>query len=162
MSNMAANKRKCDDIYKNLNNLTQEKSEVIDSKIQAIGEALIKFTYLAVFEPSEKGCRVYFTDLPGCVSYGENFEEALGKAAEALYLHISGLDKDGNDIPAPSENPEVDPATSTGYIIVPVTITFDWDSDFTKLTPAERESLDKARKEIENGEIVDHTEIDWS
>ena len=37
-----------------------------------------------------------------------------------------------------------------------------WDSDFTKLTPLERDALIKADKEISNGEIVDHSEIDWS
>ncbi|MDH7606137.1 MAG: hypothetical protein QHH13_14655, partial [Melioribacter sp.] len=37
-----------------------------------------------------------------------------------------------------------------------------WDSDFTKLTPFERERLNRADKEIKNGEIVDHVEIDWS
>ena len=37
-----------------------------------------------------------------------------------------------------------------------------WDSDFTKLTPLERDALTKADKEISNGEIVDHSEIDWS
>jgi hypothetical protein len=37
-----------------------------------------------------------------------------------------------------------------------------WDSDFTKLTPFERERLMKADKEIMNGEIVGHDEIDWN
>ena len=37
-----------------------------------------------------------------------------------------------------------------------------WDSDFTKMTPFERERLAKADKEVDNGETVDHSEIDWS
>jgi hypothetical protein len=37
-----------------------------------------------------------------------------------------------------------------------------WDSDFTKLTPFERERLMKADKEVVNGEIMDHSEIDWN
>ena len=37
-----------------------------------------------------------------------------------------------------------------------------WDGDFTKLTPFERESLNKADKEILNGETMDHSEIDWN
>jgi hypothetical protein len=36
-----------------------------------------------------------------------------------------------------------------------------WDSDFTKLTPFEREQLTKADREILNGETVDHNDIDW-
>ncbi len=37
-----------------------------------------------------------------------------------------------------------------------------WDSDFTKLTPAERERLANANKEIANGETVGYSEIDWN
>jgi len=37
-----------------------------------------------------------------------------------------------------------------------------WDSDFTKLTPSERERLIKAEKEIANKEIVNHLEIEWN
>lgn len=37
-----------------------------------------------------------------------------------------------------------------------------WDSDFTKMTPFERERLAKADKEVDNCETVDHSEIDWS
>lgn len=37
-----------------------------------------------------------------------------------------------------------------------------WDSDFTKLTPFERERLIKADNDILNGEIVNHSEIDWN
>ena len=37
-----------------------------------------------------------------------------------------------------------------------------WDSDFTKLTPAERQRLELAEQEIEAGETVSHDEIDWN
>lgn len=37
-----------------------------------------------------------------------------------------------------------------------------WDSDFTKLTPFEKERLFKAEEEILNGETMNHAEIDWS
>lgn len=36
-----------------------------------------------------------------------------------------------------------------------------WDSDFTKLTTAEREQLNKAENEILNGDVIDHDDIDW-
>lgn len=122
----------------------------------------IKFTYSAVFEPTESGYSVYFPDLPGCVSFGEDFEEAQKQAAEALGLHIFGMEEDGDEIPAPSISPQVDPETAAGYIIKPVTAALEWDKDFIKLTPAERESLDKANKEIENGDTVSHSDIDWN
>ena len=37
-----------------------------------------------------------------------------------------------------------------------------WDSDFTKLTPIERERLARAEKEIADGDTVDHSDIDWN
>lgn len=36
-----------------------------------------------------------------------------------------------------------------------------WDPDFTKLTPAEKAELEKAQKEIENGDTVSHECINW-
>ena len=55
-----------------------------------------KLTYLAVLEPSDDGgFGVYFPDLPGCISYGSDLEEAIANAKEALELHIYGMEKDG-------------------------------------------------------------------
>ncbi|KJS18363.1 MAG: hypothetical protein VR69_00585 [Peptococcaceae bacterium BRH_c4b] len=81
-----------------------------------------KLTYLAVFEPTETGYSVYFPDLPGCVSYGEDYEEAQKQAAEALGLHVYGMEKDGDEIPIPSKVPQVDPKTASGYLVSPVTV----------------------------------------
>lgn len=36
-----------------------------------------------------------------------------------------------------------------------------WDSDFTKLTPSEREALEKADMELTNNEILQHEDI-WN
>lgn len=81
-----------------------------------------KLIYLAVFEPTEKGYSVYFPDLPGCVSYGEDFEKAQKQATEALELHIYGMEKDGDEIPVPSKTPQVDPETASGYLVSPVIV----------------------------------------
>lgn len=81
-----------------------------------------KLTYLAVLEPAETGYSVYFPDLPGCVSYGEDVVSAQKQAAEALGLHIYGMEKDGDKIPAPSKTPQIDPETADGYLVSPVTV----------------------------------------
>jgi predicted RNase H-like HicB family nuclease len=81
-----------------------------------------KLTYLAVFEPAETGYSVYFPDVPGCVSYGEDLEEAQKQAAEALGLHIYGMEKDGDEIPLPSKKIQADPETAEGYLVSPVTV----------------------------------------
>jgi len=81
-----------------------------------------KLTYFAVFEPSPEGYGVYFPDLPGCVSLGRDFEQAQRNAAEALGLHIYGMEKDGDEIPAPSRNPQIDADTAEGCIVAPVSV----------------------------------------
>lgn len=81
-----------------------------------------KLSYPAVFEPSGNGYSVYFPDLPGCISYGESFEEAQEEAKDALGLHIYGMEKDGEEIPKPSVHPVADPDTAPGYIMSIVTV----------------------------------------
>lgn len=80
-----------------------------------------KLTYFAVYEPSTDGAfGVYFPDLQGCISMGDNFLHAQAMAKEALGLHLWGMEKDGNVIPDPTQPPyEGAPA---GSIIAPVTV----------------------------------------
>lgn len=40
-------------------------------------------------------------------------------------------------------------------------IVLAWDPDFTKVTPAERQQLDDAEKEFQNGEYFTSEQIDW-
>lgn len=40
-------------------------------------------------------------DLPGCFSAGLSVEEALTEAAEAIKLHLHGMEEDGEPIPNP-------------------------------------------------------------
>jgi predicted RNase H-like HicB family nuclease len=44
---------------------------------------------------------VSFPDVPGCVSAGDTFEEAIGNAAEALAGHLALMRADGDEIPTP-------------------------------------------------------------
>ena len=82
-----------------------------------------KVTYLAVLEPTENhGYSVFFPDLPGCCSAGDTLEEAEANASEALGLHLYGMEKDGEEIPVPSETPEIDPETEPGFLVCPVTV----------------------------------------
>lgn len=81
-----------------------------------------KATYFAVFEPSSDGYAVYFPDLPGCVSFGATFAEAQAEAGDALGLHLYGMEQDGEAIPVPSQTPQVDEETASGYLVAPVTV----------------------------------------
>lgn len=78
-------------------------------------------TYLAVFEPSTDGTySIYFTDLPGCVSVGDNLEDALRMASEAASLHVYSLECDNEEIPTPSMS--LSKEDTEGNVIMPVTI----------------------------------------
>ena len=44
---------------------------------------------------------VSFPDVPGCISAGDTFEEAVALAAEALAGHFAAMRADGDTIPTP-------------------------------------------------------------
>ena len=61
--------------------------------------------YPATLTPHEDASGPYgvtFEDLPGCVSQGENLEDALRMAQEALTLHLGSMLEDGDVLPPPS------------------------------------------------------------
>ena len=58
-----------------------------------------KITYFAVFEKTKTGFSVYFPDVPGCISTGNDFDHAMRMAEEALGLHLYGIGKDGEALP---------------------------------------------------------------
>ena len=48
------------------------------------------------------GVGVYFPDLDGCTSFGENEQVAYSNAKQALSLHMYGMEQDNDEIPEPS------------------------------------------------------------
>jgi predicted RNase H-like HicB family nuclease len=58
--------------------------------------------YIALFEQGENGgYSVVFPDIPGVVTSGDNFDETLRMAHEALAFHAAGLQADGDQVPPP-------------------------------------------------------------
>jgi|ERR1041384_227119 predicted RNase H-like HicB family nuclease len=59
--------------------------------------------YVAIVEESgpDKAVGIWFPDLPGCFSAGDNVEEALRNAAEAVTLYAEELAKEGRRLPDP-------------------------------------------------------------
>lgn len=56
--------------------------------------------YPAVFEEtSNGGYSVFFPDVVGCISAGENLEESIMMAKEALSLHLSEMINDNEETP---------------------------------------------------------------
>lgn len=70
--------------------------------------------YTAFFEPAEGGGYVvYVPSLPGCVTQGETFEEAVKMAKDAIKGYLAVLRKDHDPIPVEQE------LTITAPIFVP-------------------------------------------
>lgn len=55
---------------------------------------------------------VWFPDLPGCTSGGDDIDQALRNAREALELYAESFEMDGNSLPRPRTLTELrsDPA----------------------------------------------------
>jgi predicted RNase H-like HicB family nuclease len=59
--------------------------------------------YVAIVEDAgpEKAVGVWFPDLPGCFSAGDDIDEALHNAQEALALYAESQAREGRELPAP-------------------------------------------------------------
>ncbi|WLA87039.1 MULTISPECIES: type II toxin-antitoxin system HicB family antitoxin [Bradyrhizobium] len=59
--------------------------------------------YVAIIEDAgpDYAVGVWFPDLPGCTSGGDDIDEALRNAPEALKLYAEGLRDDGQELPRP-------------------------------------------------------------
>ena len=81
--------------------------------------------YIAIIHKDPKSdFGVSFPDFPGCITAGENIDEAKDMAQEALTLHIQGMIEDGEQLPTPSKLEEImaDPefADAAAYLVVDV------------------------------------------
>jgi len=58
------------------------------------------YTYTIQLEPAEEGGYVVSAPaLPGCITQGETFDEAVAMAHDAIHCYIEGLLKDGEPFP---------------------------------------------------------------
>jgi predicted RNase H-like HicB family nuclease len=65
-------------------------------------------TYTIVVEPDEAGgYAVFVPALPGCFTRGDTLEECRTNAAEAIAVHIAGLEADGEEVPAEHGQPQL-------------------------------------------------------
>lgn len=69
---------------------------------------MAKYVYPAILTPEENGAySIVFPDLEGCYTCGDNLEDALEMAEDALALVLYGYEKDRRLIPAPSKRNEL-------------------------------------------------------
>lgn len=58
--------------------------------------------YVALFHKEKKGFGVTFPDFPECTTFGENLDEAVDQAYEALALYIEYYQAEGGELPGPT------------------------------------------------------------
>lgn len=76
-----------------------------------------KVSYLAILERSDEGYSIYFPDVPGCISWGKDVEEAQIKAREALDLHLYGLVAENERLPEASASVKIQNPTDIVCLI---------------------------------------------
>ena len=57
---------------------------------------------VAIHKDPDSDYGVSVPDLPGCISAGSTYAEALAMAREAIELHAGGLAEDGETVPPPT------------------------------------------------------------
>lgn len=70
-----------------------------------------------------KGISIEFPDLPGCLPYADDTEEAFKNSKEALELHLFGMEEDGDLIPDPSDIRDIRLKNDQTMILVEVWMT---------------------------------------
>ena len=58
--------------------------------------------YLVIYEPGARNWSAFCPDVPGCVATGKTRPETERRMAEAITLHLEGLQEDREEIPEPS------------------------------------------------------------
>jgi antitoxin HicB len=67
----------------------------------------MQYTYkIMLHKEPEGGFTVNVPALPGCITYGEDVDEAIAMAKEAITLYIEELQERGEDIPDDSDTLE--------------------------------------------------------
>ena len=67
----------------------------------------MKYRYYSVFTQEKDYKDITFPDLKGCISFGNNLEEALYMSKDALEVYLLVLEDEKMDIPKPSTYQEL-------------------------------------------------------
>lgn len=78
------------------------------------------YIYSAIFDYAKDGISVNFPDLPGCLTYGYDDEEAVRNAKEALSLYIYSMEEDNDSLPEPSPFSKI--RVEENQIVVPIEV----------------------------------------
>jgi predicted RNase H-like HicB family nuclease len=77
-----------------------------------------RYIFPAIFSYDDDGIAISFPDLPGCNTCGNDQDEAIEMAKDALAGHLSCLEDDGDSIPTPSDFRDLKPEQDEAVVIV--------------------------------------------
>lgn len=78
------------------------------------------YIYPAIFDYEKDGISISFPDLPGCFSSGDNDEDAVKNAKDALALHIYSMEEDKDIIPNPTPFSKI--KLEKNQIVIPIEV----------------------------------------
>ena len=90
----------------------------------------MKYVYPAVFTQYDSGIGIYFPDLDGCISQGDNYLDAFKNAHEGLSLHLYGMIEDNEKLPAPSRLESIKLSQNEALALIEVDLT-DFKPDWS-------------------------------
>ena len=64
---------------------------------------MAKYIYPALFTKESNGYSIDFPDIPGCYTCGNDLDDGMNMAADALSLMLTHLEDEGRDIPPASD-----------------------------------------------------------
>lgn len=73
--------------------------------------------YPAILERTRGGYSLFFPDVPGAISAGKDYEDAVKNAKECLSLHIYGMLQDKEVIPTPSHISDIVKQLENGDLV---------------------------------------------
>lgn len=76
--------------------------------------------YPAFLHEDGKYICVRFPDLPGCNTFGEDYEDALVSAKDALGGHLLCMEEDGDPIPSPTPVKNLHPQEDEVSVLIDV------------------------------------------
>lgn len=90
----------------------------------------MRYIYPAVFTQYDSGIGIYFPDLDGCISQGDDYLDAFKNAREGLSLHLYGMIEDGEELPAPSRLESIKLSKNQALVLIEVDLT-DFKPDWS-------------------------------
>lgn len=79
-----------------------------------------RYTYPAIFHYDTDGISISFPDLPGCLSCGENTEDAVYMAKDALLTYILAELEDDHALPRPTSFYDVVAGEGEEDCVIPI------------------------------------------